>query len=446
MTTIFAPITALSKAGVAVIRISGDQSLQCLKTLGCKQTITNNKIFFSKIYDPITQDLVDEVLISFFQSPNSFTGEDVVEISCHGSPFIVKKICKILLNQPQVRFAQNGEFSKRAFLNGKIDLVQAESIPDLIACETEIQHRQALNQLSGKLGIIYDNWRESIIELVALIQANIDFPEDDIPPSTIEIIDFKIKKLKQEISDHLNDNKIGHKIKDGLNLAIIGAPNVGKSSLINNLTQSEIAIVSDIAGTTRDIIETHLDIKGIAVKIADTAGLRETTDIIEKEGIKRALKKAQHADIKIFLVEADNPKFNFEIIDANTIIAINKIDKITNFSLEDFIKNNQLQKFLPNIVAISLINNINTSQLIKTIENIIEKIIPFTIPASITQERYRLILQECLKNLENFSLEKNIEISAQDLWFASQDLAKITGKIDVENILDNIFSRFCIGK
>jgi tRNA modification GTPase len=255
-----------------------------------------------------------------------------------------------------------------------------------------------------------------------------------------------VNKIRNEISNHLNDNKIGQKIKDGLNLVILGSPNVGKSSLINFLAQSEIAIVSDIAGTTRDVIEVHLEIKGIAVKISDTAGLRISDDPIEKEGIKRALQKANFADIKILVIDAQNPIFNQDLIDEKTIIVVNKIDKINDFNLESFCKKYNFSHQINNIVTISLINNINTLSLFNILETKIIEILPPHNSALITQERYRKILQNCLNNLENFSLKKNIELCAHDLWFACQELGRITGKVDIENILDIIFSRFCIGK
>ena len=446
MSTIFAPITSISRAGVIVIRISGSQSRKCLEALGCNIKLQSHKIFFHKIIDPQNQEIIDEALISFFQAPRSFTVEDVVEINIHASPYILKKITQIFLQIENVRYAQAGEFSKRSFLNGKIDLVQAEAIPDLIACETEIQHRQAMKQLGGELGKIYDKWREELLEIMALVEANIDFPEDDIDSSTIDKISLGVKKISHEIAQHIHDNKIGQKIKDGFNLVILGSPNVGKSSLINFLAQSEVAIVSDIAGTTRDIVETHLEIKGLAVKIADTAGLRSSNDQIEQEGIRRAMQKARDADIKIFVVDATNPIFNHELIDQDSIIVINKIDKIKNFDLDFFINENKLNFDSSRIVTISIINKINTSQLIKILEEKILEILPQNNSPLITQERYRKILKDCLMNLENFSLDKNIELSAQDLWIAGQELGKITGKFDIENILEIIFSRFCIGK
>ncbi len=433
MTTIFAPITSSIRAGISVIRISGSQTIDCLNSLGFHGTPQHQKVSFQKIRDPQTAEIIDEVLVSFFKSPKSFTGEDVAEISIHASPFIAKKIFEILSNLEDVRFAEAGEFSKRAFLNGKLDLVQAEAIPDLIAAETAAQHKQALRQLEGKLGEIYEDWRFRLIENSAMLEAAIDFPDEDLPKNITDRVEAEVKKLAAEISTHLNDKKIGQKIKDGLSLAIIGAPNVGKSSLINFLAQSEVAIVSEIAGTTRDVVEVHLSIAGVAVKISDTAGLRETEDKIEAEGIRRALKKASEADLKIFLVDAGNPILRADLIDENTILVENKIDLLSAT------KNS-------NSIQISLTNNTNTSTLLKKLEEKILELIPSQNSPLITQERYRIALQNAVSNLENFNLQKNIELAAEDLRMTAREIGKITGKVDIENILDVIFSRFCIGK
>jgi tRNA modification GTPase len=432
MSTIFAPITSPARAGISVIRISGSQVVNCLEILGFKGNPEHSKITFQKIRDPKTSEIIDEVLVSFFQSPKSFTGEDVAEISIHASPFIAKKIFEILSDQKNCRFAEAGEFSKRAFLNGKLDLVQAEAIPDLIAAETAAQHKQALRQLEGKLGAIYEDWRFRLIEISAMIEAAIDFPDEDLPKNIIDKVESDVEKLKNEIASHLNDNKVGQKIKDGLNLAIIGAPNVGKSSLINFLAQSEVAIVSEIAGTTRDVVETHLSIAGVAVKISDTAGIHETEDKIEAEGIRRALKKASEADLKIFLIDAKNPVLRADLIDENTIIVVNKID-LESFNFDG-------------AVEISLTNNVNTTQLLKKLAEKILELIPNQNSPLITQERYRSALRNSVGNLESFSLKKNIELAAEDLRMTAREIGKITGKVDIENILDVIFSRFCIGK
>lgn len=322
-------------------------------------------------------------------------------------------------------------------MNGKLDLVQAEAIPDLIAAETESQHRQALQQLEGVLGAIYADWRFRLIEITARIEAAIDFPDEDLPQNIVDAVELDVKNLSAEIAKHLDDKKIGQKIKDGLSLAIIGAPNVGKSSLINFLAQSEVAIVSEFAGTTRDVVEVHLSIAGVPVRISDTAGLRETDNPIEKEGIRRALQKAALADIKIFLLDATNPILRQDLIDENTILVTNKIDLLDA-------KISQARS--DGSVMLSLSKNGNTSALLAKLEEKILELVPKQTSPLITQERYRVALQECVKNLQSFSLEKNIELAAEDLRLTAREIGKIIGDVGVENILDAIFSRFCIGK
>jgi tRNA modification GTPase len=434
METIFAPITSPFRAGISVIRISGEESRNCLEALGITKEIEHQKIFFSKISDPRNGKVIDETLISFFAQPNSFTGEDVAEISIHASPFILKTLLEILSAQPNCRMAEAGEFSKRAFLNNKLDLTQVEAIPDLIAAETEIQHRQALKQLEGKLGDMYNEWRFRLVEISAMIEAAIDFPDEDLPKNVVDHVEEEVKKLCGEIKSHLSDAKIGEKIRDGLNLAIIGAPNVGKSSLLNFLAKSDVAIVSDIAGTTRDIIETHLSIAGVAVKISDTAGIHETSDKIESEGIRRALAKAKNADLKIFMIDAANPIIREDLIDDKTIIVINKSDLLST------------QPEPVEGIKISLTKNLGTEKLIKKLEEKIREILPQSDSPLITQERYRVLLSNCAESLAEFSMNKNIELAAEDLRIAAREIGKIIGRVDVDDILDVIFSRFCIGK
>ncbi len=447
MKTICATITSPLRSSVTIIRISGSQTLKCLEKFGVKNQVTPQKSFFHKIIFEDGAELIDEAIITFFKAPRSFTGEDVAEISVHSSQYVLKKIFEKLLSIENVDLAGAGEFSKRAFLNGKIDLVQAEAIPDLIASETEAQHKQAILQLQGNLGKIYENWRHKIMEISAFVEALIDFPEDDLPADIVDKINQEVVDLKSQISQHLNDNKVGQKIKNGLSLAIIGAPNSGKSSLINFLAQSEVAIVSEIAGTTRDIIDTHLEIAGVPVIISDTAGIRLSTDLIEQEGVKRAIKKAQDADIKIYLVDALNPIIQKDLIDKNTILVFNKIDKILNNAIdfEKIIANFDIDKKII-FLTISITKNINFSQFFEALKEKIDLLIPSFNSPLITQERYRSSLQNCLNSLESFNLDKNIEICAENLRICINEIGKINGKIDIENILDLIFSKFCIGK
>lgn len=442
MTSIFAPITALANSSIVTIRISGEEALLCLQKFSVKKTPKANEVIFSKIYDE-QKNIIDEVVISYFKAPHSFTGQDVLEISLHSSIYILKQVLQILSKIPNFRAAEAGEFSKIAFLNNKLDLVQAEAVVDLIAAETKAQHRQAIRQLQGELGEIYDSWRFQIIEILALIESAIDFPDEDLPQNIIDQVIKKVANLKNEIASHINDKQRGQKIKDGLSLAIIGLPNVGKSSLLNFLAKSEVAIVSEIAGTTRDVIEIHLDIAGIAVKIADTAGLRQSQDVIEQEGVKRAHKKAAEADIKLLVIDAANAKISAieqELIDENTIIIVNKIDLTqTNPQLPNFINDK-------NVVNISVAKKQNTDLLLNKLEEKVLEILPQQSMPLITQERYRLCLSSALDALDDFSLDKNIELAAEDLRIAGQAIGKITGRINVDDILDVVFTKFCIGK
>lgn len=445
MTTIFAPITSLSASSVILLRISGEKAIDCLQKLGFKAQLAPNQVQFGNIHDQ-NGEILDQAVVTYFKAPHSFTGEDVVEISLHGSSYIYSQVSAILLEITDVKLAEAGEFSKRAFLNNKFDLVQAEAIVDLVNCQTQLQHKQALKQLQGNLGKIYDDWRGQIVNILALIESFIDFPDEDIPEDVITQVRANVLSLTDQIKSHLDDNKKGQKVHDGLKMAIIGAPNVGKSSLLNFLAQSEVAIVSDIAGTTRDIIDVSLDIAGVPVKISDTAGIRASKDVIEQEGIKRAINKAQDCDIIIILSDLAhqndeisnyiNEKISqIEDLSEKSVIRLfNKLDLKDNADKEDC------------DLEISLKEQQNLDQLLDLIEVKVQELIPDLNETLITKQRYRDNLTEALEYLQEFNLDKNIEIAGEDLRIAGTAIGKITGKIEVDNILDVIFSKFCIGK
>lgn len=448
MDTIFAPITNINRAGVLLVRVSGSKTIELLQKISPNFNPVHQGISLTKIKYPDSGQLLDESLISFFKAPNSYTGEDVAEISIHASKYILKELSKILLSIDGVRQATAGEFSKRAFLNNKINLIQAESIPDLIAAETKLQHRQAISQLEGELGKIYDEWLIRILRNLALIEAIIDFPEDDLPKDIVDNVEKSVSEIAAEISSHLNDNRIGQKIKDGLDMVIIGPPNSGKSSLINFLTKSDAAIVSKVAGTTRDYIERELIIADFLVRVTDTAGLRDSDDEIEMEGVKRAQEKAKNADLKIFVIDATAAfldKKYLEHIDDNTIIVLNKIDESAikpNLHLINILK-----AFKAQIIELSIKYDRNTSQLLDQIKSKIEVIAPDQNHSTlITQERYRRLLKQSLEALEMFDLSNPIELAGENLRLAITCFNQINGKIGVENILDEIFLKFCVGK
>lgn len=445
MNSIFAQCTASGKAGVAVFRLSGPDSLMALEQL-IAQKVDNlepRKLYFREIYNPKTNQQIDEAMIVFFIGNASFTGETSVEIHTHGSIAVIKQMHQVLSSLDGMRLAQPGEFAKRSFLNGKMDLTAAEGLADLIDAETEFQHKQAIRQLGGGLEKIYDNWRQELLSLISLLEAYIDFPDEDIPEETIQQVANKITKLIHDIKKHLNDNNRGERLRNGLKLAIIGRPNVGKSSLLNFLMKREVAIVSDIAGTTRDVLEGHLDIGGYPVILQDTAGIhRETKDIIEQKGIEKAKETFHNSDIRIIIYDAtetDKKNDDFvKLIDRNTIVLLNKIDLIES----EFTGNLGSQKPL----AISIKKNIGLEKLIDKIIEVAENIAKPSETPQITRARHRSQLEQAITYLTNFTLEDDLVLVTEDIRMAIRALSNITGKITVDEILGEIFSNFCIGK
>lgn len=446
MNTIFAQSSAYGKAGVTVFRISGPCSLDAAKKLlkSADVKLEPNQMYYKKIYAPSTGELIDHAMIVYFKGPKSFTGDDVIEIHTHGSIAITKLVISSLVNIENLRLAEPGEFAKRAFLNGKFDLTAAEGLADLIEAETIWQHRQAIGQTQGGLHALYEGWRAQLLTIISLLEAYIDFPDEDIPTSILDKVNNTLATLNSTINHHLNDNRQGELLRAGLKLAIIGAPNVGKSSLLNFLMQREIAIVSDIPGTTRDIIEGHLDIGGYPIILHDTAGIREATaDIIEKEGIKRACELAKNADIKILIFDANDFNTNsfkiFEsVIDQNTIVIINKIDQIKEFKVSAKIG------VKPILVSIKARQNMDV--LLKEIENKAVRLAGTVEAPQITRERHRFQLQQALKHLSHFDLKNDLVLATEDIRMTIRSLSQITGKITVDEILGEIFANFCIGK
>ena len=445
MNSIFAQCTAPGKAGVAVFRLSGPESLMALEQL-IVQKVANlepRKLYFRKIYNPKTNEQIDEAMIVYFIDDSSFTGETSVEIHTHGSIAVIKQMNQILSSIDGLRLAEPGEFAKRSFMNGKMDLTSAEGLADLIDAETELQHKQAIRQLGGGLEKIYDAWRQELLSLISLLEAYIDFPDEDIPDETLRQVASKIDMLIKEINNHLNDNNRGERLRGGLKLAIIGKPNVGKSSLLNFLMKREIAIVSDIAGTTRDVLEGHLDIGGYPIILQDTAGIHnETKDIIEQKGIEKAKQVFQNSDIKIIIhdaTETDSKNDDFaELVDENTIVLFNKID----LSKSKIVNNLASRKSL----AISVKQNLGLDKLVSRIIDIAESIAKPSDTPQITRARHRAQLERAIEYLTNFSLDDDLVLVTEDIRMTIRSLSNITGKVTVDEILGEIFSNFCIGK
>ncbi|MES2214412.1 MAG: tRNA uridine-5-carboxymethylaminomethyl(34) synthesis GTPase MnmE [Pseudomonadota bacterium] len=438
MDTIFAQSSARGKAGVAIFRISGPNSLAAMETLTDIQNITPRMLHLKTLTSSRSNEnkvVIDNAMVVYFKAPNSFTGEDVVEIHTHGSIAIAQLLTESLLSAGLLRLAEPGEFAKRAFLNGKLDLTSAEGLADLIEAETIMQHRQAMRQMSGELEKLYGGWRKELLGIISFLEAYIDFPDEDIPDSVLQNAEDKIHNLTLTLQKHLSDNRRGERLRNGLKLTILGAPNVGKSSLLNFLAQREIAIVSDIAGTTRDVIETHLDIGGYPIILTDTAGIRkDTEDLIEKEGIKRALKEASHSDIKLVMFEADSrsPEIE-ELIDFETILVMNKIDLYPETSNVG-------------VIPISLKLGKGLDALLKAIEQKAESISPPSEAPSITRLRQRTHIEQGLSALQCCNLHEDLVLATEDIRIAVRAFEAITGKLEVDEILGEIFSNFCIGK
>ena len=368
----------------------------------------------------------------------------MAEIHIHGSIAVVKAILDELSKIENCRLAGPGEFTKIAFQNGKINLLKAESISDLISAETEIQRQQAIKIMSGKSSVRFHSIREKLLKILSNVEAKIDFPEEDLPEDVIKNIKNDSEKIRLEIEKILNDQKVGERIREGFKIAIIGPANAGKSSLLNYLSNRDVAIVSEIAGTTRDVIEAHLNLDGYPVVISDTAGIRESKDEIEKKGIKLALKRAEDADLNIIVIEpksVDFTGFLNDLVSDKSIIVINKID------LDYKNINQQIQKFNP--ILISIKNETNLEELINRIKDKLKNKFVSSNETFITRERHRHSLEACVQNLKNFE-EKNskedFDKAAEDLRLATRHLGMIVGKVDVEEILGSIFSDFCIGK
>ena len=442
--TIYALSSGPGLSGIAVIRISGSHTKKVLQNMTFLKLPEAKVATLRKFKNPETKDLIDEGILLWFPGPESYTGEDMAEFHVHGSKAVVEAMHSSLSKINGCRLAEPGEFTKIAFQNGKINLLKAESISDLISSETEIQRRQAIKIMSGKSSDKFNSLRQKLLKILSNIEAKIDFPEDDLPDDILNNILLEAKNVRQEIEKILNDQKVGEKIREGFKIAIIGPVNAGKSSLLNYLSKRDVAIVSEIAGTTRDVIETYLNLDGYPVIISDTAGIRESIDEIEKKGIKLALEKAENADLNLIVLEPKSVNLSHFLNDdvsKNSIVVINKMD----LGIDKL--NNEFKKYNP--IQISIKEEKNLDKLINLIkENLKNKFISSE-EIFITRQRHRMNLEECvacLKNFEEKNTKEDFDKAAEDLRLATRYLGMIVGKVDVEEILGSIFNDFCIGK
>ena len=442
--TIYALSTGPGISGLAVIRISGPECKLILKKMTNSSDLEPRVATLKKINKINTNELIDQGIIIWFPGPESYTGEDMLEFHVHGSRAVIKSIHTSISKIENCRLAEPGEFTKIAFQNGKINLLKAESIADLIASETEIQRQQAIKIMSGKSSKKFNELREKLLKSLSNVEAKIDFPDENLPDNILKDIKSSSKKIKKEIQKLLNDQKVGERIREGFKIAIVGPTNAGKSSLLNYISKRDVAIVSEIAGTTRDVIETHLNIDGYPVVISDTAGIRESKDEIEKKGIKLALKRAEDADLNLVIIEpksVDFKGFMKDLVNEKAIFVLNKSD----LGIENI--NSKLKKLNP--IPISLKNEKNIEKLISAIKKKLKNKFITSDDILITRERHRQHLEQCVHHLENFENKNKTEDfdkAAEDLRLSTRHLGIIVGKVDVEEILGSIFNDFCIGK
>jgi len=439
---IYALSSGRGPSGIAIIRLSGPDALSLTRLISKKENLKKKEANFCKFYNPSNNSLMDDGILLWFPGPDSYTGEDLVEFHIHGSNAIISLFLDVLSKQKNCRLAEPGEFTKLSFQNDKIDLLEAESIGDLIDSETELQRQQAVKMVQGNASKYYNSLREKLIKSLANIEAKIDFAEDDLPENVLKESHKSIREIHDDIKKILKEQKIGEKIREGFKVSIVGEVNAGKSSLLNLISKREVAIVSEEEGTTRDVIETFLNIDGYPVILSDTAGIRDAKNEVEKKGISIALEKSMKADLSIVMIDNSSKKLNNkikELINHDTLVVLNKSD----------INPQKVREFNADTILVSVKDNKNIDKLIEKIKHKLSKKFVSNSGILITKERHRTKLNSCLKEIDKFlnkNHKKDIELAAEDLRMATRHLGSIVGKVDVEEILGSIFKDFCIGK
>lgn len=441
--TIFALATAPGRGGVAVVRLSGPGSFAALCRLARLDAVPPaRRLVRARLRHPTSEEDLDDGLAAAFPAPGSFTGEDVVELHIHGGRAASAAVIEGLSALPGLRPAEPGEFSRRAFENGKMDLTAAEAIADLVNAETAAQRRQALRQLDGELGRRYEGWRQRLITAMAKLEAVIDFSDEDLPGGLESDVARTVNAIRSEIVSHLADGHRGERLREGVQVAILGAPNVGKSTLLNRLAGRDAAIVSETAGTTRDVIEVRLDLGGYPLTVADTAGIRESLDSVEQEGVRRARDWAGKADLKIVVLDATTgaavPEALNDVLDDDALVVVNKVDLVTLGPLPLLAKNS--------VRPVSARSGEGMDELVADLTARAAERCAVGDNALLTRSRHRMALERCVECLERFLLAAESELAAEDLRMAGRELGRITGRVGVEDILDVVFREFCIGK
>jgi tRNA modification GTPase len=451
--TIFALSSGRPPAAIAVVRISGPGAGAALKAL-VSRVPEPRKAMLARVRDPSSDELIDEALVLWFPGPKSETGEDTAELQLHGGRAVIAAVLDALGALPGLRPAEAGEFTRRAFENGRLDLTRVEGLADLISADTEVQRRQAFRHLQGLLGDRAETWRTMLIEAIALVEAGLDFSEEgDVPADLVAPALNVAQQMLSDIEKTLADNKRGERLRDGLVVAIAGPVNAGKSSLLNRIARREAAIVSPFAGTTRDIIEVHLDLNGYPVTVFDTAGIRVSEDPVEQEGVRRALERASAADLVLWVVDVsaedelalDNVALQFP--ETPKWLVRNKVDLIEQP------KPNKPASFVSSIgyrpFSISARTGAGFDELLQKLTDHARNHLGAAEPALVTRQRQRRALEDTVFALKRAVAEGKggrEDIVAEELRLAARALGRLTGRVDVEDVLDVIFRDFCIGK
>jgi tRNA modification GTPase len=424
--TIFALASGSARAAIAVIRLSGPASGPAVAAL-CGGPLPAPRHASLRRLRHLSGEMLDHALVLWMPGPGTYTGEDSAELHLHGGRAVIDGVAGAL-TEAGLRPAEPGEFTRRAFLNGRMDLVEAEAVHDLVAAETEAQRRQALRQLEGALGALYQDWADRLRGILAYQEALIDFPDEDLPPEVEDQLLATMRAVRVEVGSHLDDAGRGQKLREGLFFAITGAPNVGKSTLINALAGRDVAIVSEIPGTTRDALETRVVLGGVPVTLVDTAGLRETTDSIEAEGVRRAIARAKEADLVMTVVEAGS----LPPVGESGLLVANKAD---------------LRLPGPDgALRISAKTGLGMDELRARLVRAAREMTESSGPPPLTRFRHRAALLEAADHLDAAERAELPELRGEDLRLAMRALGRITGHVGVEDILDTVFSKFCIGK
>lgn len=444
--TIYAPATGAGRAAVAVVRISGPRSSEAVRALTGGLPKPRRAALRQLVHDGVA---LDDALVLWFEGPASYTGEDAAEFHVHGGRAVVEAVLETLAAQG-LRLAEPGEFTRRAFENGKLDLTQAEGVADLIDAETEAQRRQALGQLGGALSNRYETWRGLLVQALAMLEAAVDFPDEELPEDVAARARPGLEALEAQIGEALDDASRGRRVRDGFRIALVGAPNAGKSTLLNGLVERDAAIVTSTPGTTRDIIEVPLTLGGYKVLLADTAGLRATEDAIEAEGVRRAQAWAADADLRLWVIDA--AMFHVKQGDAYAIVrpgdwaVINKIDIVDNFRLEELRAGLVDQGLVVLELAARKPGGAERARAALT-SHVVDALSGAEFPAA-TRIRHAESLTEARSYLQRAlsDVGLEVELAAEDVRLAARSLSRITGRIDPEDVLDRVFSSFCIGK